>query len=41
MQVEWVAPMLVQAGRVAPMLVLGLQVGDGPDVGERRAEEFP
>ena len=36
-----VASMLVQAGRVAPVLVLGLYVGDGLDIAERRVEEFP
>ena len=35
------APLLVLAGNVALVLVLGLQVGDGPKEGERRAEEFP
>jgi len=32
---------LVRAGKVVPMLVVGLQAGDVPDVTERRAEESP
>ena len=32
--------MLVLAEMVAPVLVVGPQVGDGLDVGKRRAEEF-
>jgi len=32
---------LVRAGRVVPVLVLGLQAGDVSDVTERHAEESP
>ena len=40
-RVGWVATVLVLVGKVAPVRVLGLQVEDGPNEGERCAEEFP